>query len=275
MVKPMSPQNDSPPCIPADILADAATEQAEEKRRLEEAQAAHWRDVHCQETARTFLHAALANPPDIPAVRTALLAACAALRETGRLAGWPRIDHEQTFNDFRDQGGRRLSRAAYRWARQLFEGGVAGELAENQLTQTWEQRPLRDALRWLRVFVAGLSGEGAFLPGTEQPLAPPAPDPPQPGRPRPAALVAHSEDFRSVRWFGTAYNFTPTQATCVRILWEAWARGTPDVGHQTILNAARSDSARLREVFNKGKHPAWGTMIASHSKGTCRLAEPA
>jgi hypothetical protein len=275
----MAPQNGGPPPIPEDILAAADAEQAETTRRQLEASEASGRDARCRETAREFLRAAEAlwvvSPPDIPTLRTALLAACEALRAAGRLVDWCRIAHDKTFDGFRHQGGRRLSKASYDWARQLFENGCAGELVEDRLTATWGENSLRDAFRWLRVFVAGLSGEGAVLPGTEQPPAPLAPDPPRPGRPRPAALVAHSDDFRSVRWFGTEYSFTPTQSACVRVLWEAWARGTPDVGHQTILNTARSDSARLREVFNKGKHPAWGTMIASHRKGTFRLAEPA
>ena len=39
--------------------------------------------------------------------------------------------------------------------------------------------------------------------------------------------VAHSPDFRSVIWFGTKYQFSPTQAASVRCLWQAWEDGFP------------------------------------------------
>jgi hypothetical protein len=167
--------------IPENILAAAAAEQAETARRRQEAREAFDRDVLCQEIARGFLHAALAlwttDSPDIPSIRTALLAACAAIQAAGRLADWSRVNHDKTFDGFRDQGGRALSRTSFNLAQQLFERGCAGELTEEQLIATWEEESLRDAFRWLRVFIAGLSGEGAVLPGTGRPPAPPVPIP--------------------------------------------------------------------------------------------------
>jgi hypothetical protein len=94
------------------------------------------------------------------------------------------------------------------------------------------------------------------------------------GRPTEPADVAHSDDFRSVRWYGTNYLFTPTQAACVRVLWEAWERGTPVVGQESILETAGSTCCRLRDVFDKAKHPAWDKMIVSPRKGSFSLAEP-
>jgi hypothetical protein len=47
--------------------------------------------------------------------------------------------------------------------------------------------------------------------------------------------VAHSTDFRSVRWFGTVYSFTTNQAPVVRLLYEHWQAETPDVGDETLL----------------------------------------
>jgi hypothetical protein len=87
------------------------------------------------------------------------------------------------------------------------------------------------------------------------------------------ANVAHSDDFRSVCWYGTDYVFTPTQAACVRVLWEAWERGSPVMGQDSILETAGSTGARLRDVFEKGKHQAWDKMIVSAKKGAFRLAE--
>ncbi len=87
----------------------------------------------------------------------------------------------------------------------------------------------------------------------------------------------HSTDYHSVLWYGTEYKFTNTQAACVKVLWEAWEQGTPDVGQAAILEEVDSDRRRLSDVFGRGKkrHPAWGTMIQpGATKGTFRLAEP-
>jgi hypothetical protein len=93
-------------------------------------------------------------------------------------------------------------------------------------------------------------------------------------QPRPA--VCHSEDFRGARWYGTDYTFTPYQAACVKVLWAAWESGSPVLSQSTILDRAGSDGSKLRDVFDKGKHPAWETMIvAAERKGAYRLAEPA
>jgi hypothetical protein len=93
------------------------------------------------------------------------------------------------------------------------------------------------------------------------------------GAPSPSAR--HSRDFRSVHWFGADHFFTPTQAACVKVLWEAWENGTPDLGQDSILEhpEVEAESERLVDVF-KG-HPAWGTMIAKgQTAGAYRLAEP-
>src|SRR5262249_51851747 len=96
--------------------------------------------------------------------------------------------------------------------------------------------------------------------------------PADPGAKLSGADVTHSDDFRSARWYGTEYVFSPTQAACVRVLWEAWERGSPVVGQETVLDGAGSVGNRLRDVFEKGKHPAWGVMIVSPRKGAFRLA---
>jgi hypothetical protein len=91
-------------------------------------------------------------------------------------------------------------------------------------------------------------------------------------RPPPAGC-AHSPDFRSVRWLGESYDFTAAQAVIVGMLWDAWERRTPDVGHETLLSGAGLETRRLADVF-KG-HPAWGTMIISGgTKGAARLSGP-
>jgi hypothetical protein len=81
---------------------------------------------------------------------------------------------------------------------------------------------------------------------------------------------AHSEDFRSVTWDGQDYAFTSTQAACVKVLWEAWDRRTPEVGGQTVLDKAECEGKRLPDVFRG--HAAWGRMIVPGStKGSYRL----
>jgi len=110
-------------------------------------------------------------------------------------------------------------------------------------------------------------------------------DDPQPAKPtgdpqKPAAKltddVVPSTDFRSVRWFGEVYSFTANQAPVVKLLFEHWELGAPDVGDDTLLSAVDLEAppARLAVLFRK--HPAWGTMIVpGGTKGTRQLRGPA
>jgi hypothetical protein len=87
----------------------------------------------------------------------------------------------------------------------------------------------------------------------------------------------HSLDFRSVSWPGQLepFRFTPTQAACVKVLWENWVKGW-DVGEKSVLEAAESHQERLSNVFRDSgqQHAAWRTMIVRGSrKGTFTLAK--
>jgi hypothetical protein len=83
----------------------------------------------------------------------------------------------------------------------------------------------------------------------------------------------HSQDFRSVHWYGQDFTFTATQAACVKVLWESQEQGTPAVGQECILEQAGSEQKRLVDLFKS--HPAWGTMIVrAKKKGAYQLAEP-
>jgi hypothetical protein len=85
--------------------------------------------------------------------------------------------------------------------------------------------------------------------------------------------VRHSTDFRSAYWYGQTFAFTANQAACVRIWWEHWERGTPDVGDATVLEITEIQNGRIDLVFRG--HDAWGTMIMpGTTKGTHRLKEP-
>jgi len=91
--------------------------------------------------------------------------------------------------------------------------------------------------------------------------------------PEPVKDARHSPDFRSVYWFGQEYSFTANQAACVRLLWEAWENGTPELSGAKILEEADIDQDRLSAVFRD--HPAWKTMIRpGHTKGAYRLSPP-
>lgn len=82
----------------------------------------------------------------------------------------------------------------------------------------------------------------------------------------------HSDDFRSARWFGTTYTFTPSQAVIVRELWKHWKRGTPRVGAAALLEAADMISDRISELFKRS--PAWGEMIRTDGGGGYWLEKP-
>lgn len=89
----------------------------------------------------------------------------------------------------------------------------------------------------------------------------------------------HSPDFRSAHWYGDDYAFTGNQAAVVKILWEAWKNGTPEVSDAHLLTKAESDCKRLADVFRDARtgkhHDAWDKMIVSGTtKGTRRLNPP-
>jgi hypothetical protein len=87
--------------------------------------------------------------------------------------------------------------------------------------------------------------------------------------------IAHSPDFRSVRWADEEFSFTVNQAPVVRLLHENWQSGTPDVGDETLLSEVDPEAppARLSVLFRD--HPAWGTLIVSGgTKGSHRFTDP-
>ena len=58
---------------------------------------------------------------------------------------------------------------------------------------------------------------------------------------------------------------------------EVYLGGVPEIGEQTLLESQRVESSQshLSQVFDKGNHPAWGSMIKpGMTKGTFRLAKP-
>lgn len=82
----------------------------------------------------------------------------------------------------------------------------------------------------------------------------------------------HSPDFRSVKWFGTAYDFNATEAAIVAELWQAWEMGTPKVGAGRLLSASDMVTDKISEIFKRNS--AWGAMIQTDGRGTYWLFAP-
>ena len=94
-----------------------------------------------------------------------------------------------------------------------------------------------------------------------------------PNTPSDAPPTGHSQDFRSVHYFGNDYVFTKMQAPIVKLLWEAREAGTPDVGAETLLETVDAKSSRLVDIFRGCT--AWGTLIVDgKTKGAKRIADP-
>ena len=80
----------------------------------------------------------------------------------------------------------------------------------------------------------------------------------------------HSPDYTSVNWRGQEYQFNKNQATCVRLLHEAWLEGTPHLSGDYLLSYFRG-AVKMSGLF-KG-HPAWKELIVplGKPKATYRL----
>jgi len=82
-----------------------------------------------------------------------------------------------------------------------------------------------------------------------------------------------SADFRAYCWQGERFEFSKMQAAAVKVLWTAaQSKGPPELHQNYIIKQIDSGNDRLRDVFKKGKHPAWGTLIVKAGKGLYRLA---
>jgi hypothetical protein len=86
----------------------------------------------------------------------------------------------------------------------------------------------------------------------------------------------HALDFRSVTVGSEVYDFNDSQAKAVKLLWEAWEDGSPEVGLATLLETAGVErTGRLRDLFrsNQKQHKAWGKLIVpGRGTGTFRLS---
>ncbi|HZT79601.1 MAG TPA: hypothetical protein VFA26_05250 [Gemmataceae bacterium] len=79
-----------------------------------------------------------------------------------------------------------------------------------------------------------------------------------------------SPDFSYVN----GWTFTPTQARCLAVLWQAHERGLPFLTGEVIRHQAGTLQDRLDHVFRlrgRRRHPAWGRLIQAVGKGQYRL----
>lgn len=74
----------------------------------------------------------------------------------------------------------------------------------------------------------------------------------------------HSSDFGSIVWQGKAYSLTPAQGAVMRVLWENWENGTPDIRQETALVQAGLDSKKLTDVFDA---PLIGEVVVPSPSG--------
>jgi hypothetical protein len=89
----------------------------------------------------------------------------------------------------------------------------------------------------------------------------PAADPDLASAGDPAARAAHAPGFESVYWYGVTYTFTGKQRLVVAALWQAREQGYHWIDQAGLLDIAESEQRRLRDLFDQGRHPAWGTLI--------------
>ena len=86
---------------------------------------------------------------------------------------------------------------------------------------------------------------------------PAAPPPKSESSPEPQELE-HSTDYTSVNWRGQEYQFNKNQATCVRLLHEAWVEGTPYLSGHTLLSEIEG-AVKMSGLYRR--HPAWKRLI--------------
>jgi 7-cyano-7-deazaguanine synthase in queuosine biosynthesis len=78
-----------------------------------------------------------------------------------------------------------------------------------------------------------------------------------------------SDDYRSAKWQGWEYTFTPRQAKVVKMLHQVWRAGVPTMSWNQIKERLNSYPERMSDIFKKS--PAWGTLVIEVGRGLYRL----
>lgn len=80
-----------------------------------------------------------------------------------------------------------------------------------------------------------------------------------------------SADYRTIRFRGKQYKLTRNQSKIVKLLHDAYERGTPAVGKHMLLEAVEAETSRVRDSFKNS--PLWGKLVIPNQKprGTYQL----
>lgn len=92
--------------------------------------------------------------------------------------------------------------------------------------------------------------------------------------PHPAkSTLCYNEKSSSATWYGESLTFSQAQNKVFSRLYEAYMSGNPDVHTNRLLEGTGAD--RVRDVFAKGKHPAFSTLVVKspqRTRGFWRIA---
>jgi hypothetical protein len=78
-----------------------------------------------------------------------------------------------------------------------------------------------------------------------------------------------SEDYRGVLFRKRWYPLTRNQSLMVRVMYQAFLDGFPDVHKDKLLTAIESETSSVRDSWRAS--PLWNTLVVSRKKGTYRL----
>jgi hypothetical protein len=85
-----------------------------------------------------------------------------------------------------------------------------------------------------------------------------------------SAFIA-SEDYCSIKYKGVSYTLTRNQSTIIRLLHEAYLKGTSSLSKLALLSAIEAETSRVRDSFKSSE--LWSTLIVANRspRGTYRL----
>jgi hypothetical protein len=78
------------------------------------------------------------------------------------------------------------------------------------------------------------------------------------------SAIVCAPDYATMRVGDREYHFQARQRGVIRVLFEAYQRGEAGVSGAALLESARVEGKRVRDVFKvraKEMHPAWGTLV--------------
>jgi len=114
--------------------------------------------------------------------------------------------------------------------------------------------------------VAGLS-DLPIVTMPRQPVRNPTP------APTGAIFRPLTEDFITIEWEGRRFELPRMAAAAVKVLYQAWKSGAPEMPQQAVLKRIKSKNSRLHDVF-RGTG-LWNALVVPGERlGTRRLNLP-